>query len=39
VRIRIPIGPGASPLPGGNENHTEQIYPVAILSLVVGGGY
>jgi DNA segregation ATPase FtsK/SpoIIIE, S-DNA-T family len=27
VRIRIPIGPGASPLPGGNENRHDQTYP------------
>jgi len=27
VRIPRPIRPGASPLPGGNENRTEQTYP------------
>jgi hypothetical protein len=35
----MPIGPGASPLPERNENHTNQNYPVVSLSGVVGGGY
>jgi hypothetical protein len=35
----MPIGSGASPLPGGNENRTEQNYPVTVLSRVVGGAY
>jgi hypothetical protein len=35
----MPIGTGASPLPGGNENRTKQNYPVISLSGVVGGWY
>jgi hypothetical protein len=36
VRIRRPTGPGASPLPCMNENHTEQKHTVTTL-LRVGG--
>ena len=32
----MPIGPGASPLPDGNENHTNHNHPVTSLSRVVG---
>jgi hypothetical protein len=35
----MPIGTGASPLPGGNENHTKQNSPVTSLSRVVRGEY
>jgi hypothetical protein len=32
----MPIGPGASPLPDGNENHTNHNHPVTSLSRLVG---
>jgi hypothetical protein len=35
----MPIGSGASPLPGGNENRDPKNYPVTSLSRVVGGAY
>jgi hypothetical protein len=37
VRIRRSTGPGASPLPGRNENRTKQTH-IVIASVSVGGG-